>query len=198
MTLWKTEFRAMTDEEQVELRRVLESLPGSLKGSVGSWLDRLFDRARDPNEVLRDALLRDLQCGRVQVIHAAIAEAVRLANPDGTLAGFFVDIGNGLVMFIESREWDSQAGQLDFENLFPCPRFSLVRAPHSGVDLEFCCEGRRFEPAREIEAPSLEYVDAFIQDGEIMPGRLESLGRDLERLILRSPPHRKSGVRIPS
>jgi hypothetical protein len=180
MTMWKAEFRTMTGQERTELRRILAHLSRS-----GSWLGRLFDRGRESNDVLRDALLRDLECGKAQVIHVAAEDAIRLANPDGSLAGFFVDIGNGLVMFIESREWDTRAGVSDFESLFPCSRFTLVRAPHSGVDLEFRCEGPPFDVTREIEAPSLDFLDAYIEDGEIMPGRLESLEEDFERLAAR-------------
>jgi hypothetical protein len=185
-SMWKAEFRAMTGEERAELHRMLESVSGK-----GSWLGRLFDRGS--NGFLRDALHRDLDCGKVQVIHAEVEAAVRLANADGSLAGFFVDIGQGLVMFIESREWDSRAHVPKFESLFPCSRFSLVRAPHSGVDLEFHCEGRPFLAVREIEAPSLEILDAFIKDGEILPARLESLEDDFERLFLL-----RRRVRIPS
>jgi hypothetical protein len=200
MSMWKAEFRTMTGEERAELRRILGNHSASRKEGVGSWLGRLFDRGRESNDFLREALIRDLQCGKAQVIHATAADAIRLANPDGSLAGFFVDIGNGLVMFIESREWDTRAAGSDFESLFPCSRFTLVRAPHSGVDLEFRCEGPAFDATREIEAPSLDVLDAFIEDGEIMPGRLESLEDDFERLMLRSRlvPARGSRIRIPS
>ena len=184
--MWKAEFRPMTREERAELRRMLEGA-----SDQGSWIRRLFGRASKTGPQ-QGALHRDLDCGKVQVIHAAAGAAVRLSHSDGSLAGFFVDIGQGLLMYIESREWDRHAGEPGFEHLFPCSRFSLVRAPHSGVDLEFCCEGLRFEPAREIEAPPLEILDAFIQDGEIMPGRLETLEEDLDRLTLRSPRVRTS------
>src|SRR4029453_4214590 len=114
MTMWKGEVRAMTGQERDELQQLLENLPRSWKGGVGSLLGRLFDRNRESNGVLRDALLRDLECGKAQVIHATTQEAIRLAHPDGSLAGFFVDIGDGLVMFIESREWDTRTGLSDF------------------------------------------------------------------------------------
>jgi len=179
--MWKAEFRPMTREERAELRRMAESSSGK-----GSWIRRLFGRAAEHGPQ-HGALHRDLDCGKVQVIHAAPRAAVRLAHPDGSLAGFFVDIGQGLLMFIESREWDAHAEKPGFERLFPCSRFSLVRAPHSGVDLEFRCEGLRFEAAREIDAPPLEILDAFIQDGEIMPGRLETLEQDLDRLAHVTP-----------
>jgi hypothetical protein len=99
-------------------------------------------------------------------------------------------------MFIESREWDTRTGASEFESLFPCSRFTLVRAPHSGVDLEFRCDGAPFDATREIEAPSLDFLDDFIKDGEIMPGRLESLEDDFERLILRGPLVHAGGARI--
>ncbi len=200
MSMWKAEFRTMTGEERAELCRMQGNLTRSSKPGVSSWLGRWFDRGRESNDVLRQALLRDLQCGKVQVIHATAAGAVRLANPDGRLAGFFVDIGSGLVMFIESREWDTRTGVPDFETLFPCSSFTLVRAPHSKVDLEFRCDGRPFGVSREVEVPSLEVLDAIIEDGDIMSGRLESLEDDFERLILRSAPAPApaSRIRIPS
>ena len=80
-------------------------------------------------------------------------------------------------MFIRSTPVESA--------LFPCSRFTLVRAPHSGVDLEFRCEGPPFEVLREVETPSLDFLDDFIEDGGIMPGRLESLEEDFERLGVR-------------
>jgi len=185
MTMWKAEFRTMTGEERAELQQILASLSRSSKRGDGSWLGRWFDRGREANDLLSEALRRDLECGKAQVIHAAAEDAIRVANPDGTLAGFFVDIGNGLVMFIESREWDAPPGVSDFEALFPCSRFTLVRAPHSKVDLEFRCEGPPFDVTREVEAPSLEFLDAIIEDGEIIPGRLDSLKSDFDRLARR-------------
>ena len=181
MPMWKAEFRAMSREERAELRRTLEGL------GARSWLGRLFERGNGSNGQLRDAVRRDLECGKVQVIHAAAEAAVRLANADGSLAGFFADIGNGLVMFIESRVWDGRGPESDFESLFPCSRFSLVRAPHSGVDLEFTCEGARFEAVREVQVPSLDVLDAFIKDGEFLSGRLESLEEDFRRLFHPGP-----------
>jgi len=185
MTMWKAEYRTMTEEERAELRRILRNLSGSRTTGLGSWLVRMFDPDRNSDEHLREALRRDLESGKTQVIHATVESGIRLSNPDGSLAGFFVDIGNGLVMFIESREWEPRTGESTFERLFPCSRFTLVRAPHSGVDLEFRCEGPPFEVLREVETPSLDALDDFIGDGEIMPGRLESLEKDFERLVVR-------------
>jgi hypothetical protein len=184
--MWKVEFRPMTPEERSELQRVRLNSVRPWRDRMESWVGRLFGAGRSPAALLKEALLRDLENGKVQVIHATAADAVRLANSDGSLAGFFVDIGTGLAMFVEPREWDSPAAASDFERLFPCTRFSLIRAPHSGVDLDFLCEGRRFESTREIEAPDPEILDAVIEDGEILAARLSSLEDDLERLLTHS------------
>lgn len=185
--MWKVEFRPMTPEERSELRRVLGAFGRSWRERVGAWVGRLFGAERSPAALLKEALFRDLSNGKVQVIHVTAGDAVRLTNVDGSLAGFFVDIGTGLSMFVEPREWDAPAGADDFERLFPCTRFSLIRAPHSGVDLDFLCEGPRFESTRELEAPSPEILDAVVEDGEILPARLNFLEDDLERLLTHSP-----------
>jgi len=161
-----------------------------VKGGALSWVGRLFGTGRSRAPALPEALERDLKNGKVQVLHVTAAEAVRLIHPDGSLAGFFVDIGTGLVLFVEPREWDRPGMASDFERLFPCTRFSLIRAPHSGVDLDFVCEGRRYESTRELEAPSREILQAIIKDGEFLPARLESLEDDLERLLTPTSPRR--------
>jgi hypothetical protein len=184
----------MTAEERTELQRVDREFSCSWKETVESLLGRLFGSRRGSAAGLREAIRRDLKNGRVQVIHATAGDAVRLTNSDGSLAGFFVEIGTGLVMFVESREWDSPGASADFERLFPCPCFSLIRAPHSGVDLDFLCEGRRFESTRELEAPPREILDAVVQDGEVLPARLKFLEEDLERLITPSLPTPQEAV----
>lgn len=178
--MWKAELRSMTEAERTELLQVLRDLSPSWRERVGSFVGRMFG-ARGGSSSIRDAIRLDLQCGKVQVIHATAGEAVRLISPDGSLAGFFVDIGEGLVMFVEPREWEAPAAPTDFESLFPCTQFSLTRAPQSGVDLDFRCDGRRFDAAREIEVPPQEILDAVLEDGEILEARLESLGEEFER-----------------
>jgi hypothetical protein len=181
--MWKAELRAMTEPERTELLQVLRELSPSWKERVGSFVGRMFGAGDGPSHSIREAIHLDLQYGKVQVIHATAGEAVRLIAPDGRLAGFFMDIGEGLVMFVEPREWEAPAAVAGFESLFPCTRFSLTRAPHSGVDLDFRCDGRRFDAAREIEVPPQEILGSVLEDGEILQARLESLGEEFRRLF---------------
>jgi hypothetical protein len=186
--MWKVEFRPMTSEERLELERVRGEIDRSWKGIARSWMGRLFGAAHRSAAALTEALRRDLNNGKVQVIHVTAGEAVRLIHSDGSLAGFFVDIGTGLVMFVEPRDWDAPGMAADFEGLFPCTSFCLIRAPHSGVDLDFLCEGRRFGSTRELEAPSRDILGTVVQDGEFLPARLASLEEDLERWLRQSSP----------
>ena len=156
--MWKAELRSMTEAERAELLQVLAELSPSWRERVGSFVGRMWGARSASFGSLREAIRLDLQHGKVQVIHATAGEAVRLIAPDGELAGFVVDIGDGIVMFVESREWDAAAPAGGFESLFPCTRFSLTRAPRSGVDLDFQCEGPRFDATREIEAPPQEIL----------------------------------------
>jgi len=210
--MWSVEYRELKPEEREELRKLLGKCSGSKRGALGFLLGALAGlalfrlvpanmgmmlvvtlaggflgawslRAR-VDIALHKALRRDLRHGKVQVFHVASRHAVRLNGPGDVLAGYFVEIGDGQVMFVEPREWDDageDAGP-EFERLFPCRRFSLVRAPLSNVDLDFVCEGAYVDPVREIDLPSSNLPQGWVKDGETFPAPLDTLERELERL----------------
>lgn len=205
--MWTVEYRAITPEERAELRGLLGKCPGPAREAAGFLVGALallalsqalpstlgltclsmlaggllgaWSQRRRADRAMRDALRRDLRHGKVQVFHVSPRQAVRLNGPGDIPAGYFVEIGDGQVMFVEPRDWEEAAGP-DFERLFPCCRFSLVRAPLSNVDLDFLCEGDYFPPAREIDLASPDSLRRWVTDGEILPGPLETLEEELE------------------
>jgi len=203
--MWTVQFRDMTPEEREELQSlmgacstprwqavgagvgasiafaaslVLTSNPGQvlltvlcggLLGNAWAWI--LVSRR---TSFLRDALQRDLKSGKVQVYQVAPREVVRLTGPGGVVAGYFAGLGGGHVMFIEPREWEYSDDD-DFEQLFPCSRFSLTRAPRSKVDLDFTCDGEHIPPLKDIPVASEDALEDWVEDGDVVWASLDTL-----------------------
>jgi hypothetical protein len=151
-------------------------LAGGVLGNRWAWV--LTGRR---GSALRDALRNDLRNGKVQVFNVVPREVVRLTGPGGSTAGYFAGIGGGHVMFIEPREWEHprEGAQPDFEQVFPCSRFSLARAPRSKVDLGFICGGEPLSPLRDIPVASGGILEDWVEDGDVLWASLETLERRL-------------------
>jgi|SRR5579862_4863883 len=190
--MWKVGYREMSPEEREELRELLEDCArpclrwlGALLGALtlttvaltetshagllaaaallGGLVGGLAVRRSDGLAELREALGRDLERGKVQIIEVASREVIRVTTPDGAVAGYFAGLGDGHHLFIEPREWGP-----GLDRLFPCSRFSLIRAPRSEVDLAFVCGGDRIPPLRDLSVSSETLLADRVEDGDVV------------------------------
>jgi hypothetical protein len=121
---------------------------------------------------------QDIRADLVQDIHCIVADAVAVDPFDEEGTGFFLDVGDGQLLFLQGQYLDD----LDEEGRFPTRELFMVRAPHSGDILRLEHLGEVFEPSRSRGYLGEEREEYAPQDGEILPGRLETLDADLHRL----------------
>lgn len=152
----------------------------SLIGALVAYA--LVGRPDDEVREFCDELKEDLRRGFVEEFRVTAQGAVKIGPAGTARQGYLLDVGDGELMFVESREWDAAKDtDFDFEDIFPSSECSFVRAPRSGADLGFSCGGPRFAPSREVAAETALVVDLYLKDGDVFAGRLDSAESDFRR-----------------
>jgi hypothetical protein len=160
--------------------------------TIGGFLLGVRSVRKDRRESTQPHLL-DLAENVVEVIHCTVQDAVRVAPFEAEGPGFFLDVGDSKLLFVQGQRYEDdlldQLDELDEDQLdeadeevrFPCRELRMTRTPHGGLTLRFECLGESFEPSR-VRGPldgETEYVPA---DGEMLAGSLATLEADLRRL----------------
>ena len=122
---------------------------------------------------------------RLEVLHCTAQDAVLLEEYEDEGLGYFLDVGNGQILFLQGQYlydlvWgDDWCEQDESRGVFPCTQFSLVRIPPSlGEPLDLQCSGQRFSPSRRItQNPDLSLPIPY--DGTVFSGSLSTLEQDL-------------------
>lgn len=120
-----------------------------------------------------------LERGEAEVIRADVAGAVRVAEWDDESPGYFLDVGEGQLLFLLGPYLDEPVEREEF----PSTRLEVRRAGPEGWVFGVRCLGDHFPP--QIEHPAsaarLPWIPA---DGEIIFATLETLEADLKRILL--------------
>lgn len=123
----------------------------------------------------RREYLLDLADNRIEVLRGDVLDAVQLGETEEDGPGFFLDLGEGQLLFADGECYGE-----DGEELLPNRRVEIRRTPRRCLDSGIMCLGERFEPSR-VRAWFGE-DEYFPEDGEIISGTLPTLDEDLRRL----------------
>jgi len=115
----------------------------------------------------------DLEQGIMEVLTVEATKAVKVEEFEDEGIGFYLDIGEGKVLFLQGQYlYDDET-----EHQFPCTRFTLMRAPYTGTIFDLKCEGTYFEPVHTNPAFNIkEYKTGQVPcDGQVLDVDFESL-----------------------
>jgi hypothetical protein len=122
----------------------------------------------------RQAIARDLADDQVEVLRCTVLDAVEVDGLEDTGPGYFLDLGDSTLLYLQGQYLDEFVEQ----DRFPNREIRIVRTPHAELSLSFECSGEGFEPSRVLELSAQAHLP---EDGEILSGRLDTLEEDLSR-----------------
>ena len=133
---------------------------------------------------------RDLREGQAEQMHVTASEVVELEEYEDEGAGFFFDVGDGRLVYMQGQYLDDYVLVDDPSSepptvessaavrtaRFPCREFEIVRAAHSGEVLTLRCLGDYLQPSRLMR---VEHYEGGLPDWVVFEGRLATLERDV-------------------
>lgn len=131
-------------------------------------------RARD--RAMRQVFQHDLDAGEAQVTTYAATAALRLEEFEDEGPGYFFDVGEGKLLFLQSP----RLGDLEQEEGFPGREIDVARTAHSGMVLDVRTRGEKL--TAEAAPATLLDVGCLPTDGEVLGGSLATLAEDLVRM----------------
>ena len=161
---------------------------GGAGAVVGVLLGFWYSTAeRRSNRKRRAAHLRELETGQVKALHCTVSGVVELAELEDEGPGYFFQVDERRVLFLQGQYLYDYQGREDFPN--DC--FDVVIVPESNLVIEIRPLGRPLTPER-IYDPHDEKHDLsdmyYPEDGEILGASLSTLIEDLKRLKALPPP----------
>jgi hypothetical protein len=116
--------------------------------------------------------LPDIVTGVAEIARYEIRAAVGVEGIDypECMSGYFLDVGEGLLVYLNSHLDDGG---------FPTEVIEVTRAPRSGWCLGLSCSGA-LVPV--VQRPPLRYDEYDPKDGEILVGTLDDLSAVLRRI----------------
>ncbi|HTF56156.1 MAG TPA: hypothetical protein VK661_02720 [Planctomycetota bacterium] len=147
-------------------------------GGAAGFLFGLRAMRRFPAEIYAP-YRRDLAEGELEIINCTIFEAVEVVPIDDEGTGYFLDVGDGALLFLQGQDLDEDEDEAPRKH--PRQRLHLVRSPYAGHDFEMEWSGDVVPPSRSVD--SNEFGDVYVPtDGELIPAALHNLESDLKRL----------------
>ena len=144
------------------------TIAGATLGLCVEWIKRRdLDRANLPYE-------QDLKQGQMEIVRYQAKAAVALEEFEDEGYGFFIDIGDSKLLFLQGQYLDEPVS----EGKFPSRSFDLVRAPVSHVIFDITCAGEPFTASRTLK-PLTGSAYRWLEDQHIFPGTLETLNEKL-------------------
>lgn len=138
----------------------------------------LMIKGRGTNRKVQHRYNDDLKENKVQATHCIVSGVIEVQEFEDEGPGFFLDIGEGRILFIQ--------GQYLYKYVeskrFPNKEFDLIKLPYSNVVLDVICKGDYLVPLRVLK-PSViadKYVP-FVYDGDVFDGKLDTIESDLNR-----------------
>lgn len=136
---------------------------------------------------------RDLREGQAEQLHVTASEVVELEEYEDEGSGFFFDVGDGRLLYMQGQYLDDDALNDDSSSeqpaedgsaavrtpRFPCREFEIVRASYSQEVLTLRCLGDYLPPSRLM---SVEHFEGGLPDWVVFEGRLATLERDVSRV----------------
>jgi hypothetical protein len=152
-------------------------IPVLLAGAAGGLTlgVRALRAHRALDHAQREVYLRDLDAGEARVTVYEVRDAVRLEEHDGALCSWFLDVGDGRLLYLFEPE-PTGAGPAPF----PCRVVEVARAVRSGLVVSLRSRGEVL-PAKPPPA-GLGEAGLLPADGEEFAGSLATLPDDLARL----------------
>ena len=147
-------------------------------GAVGGLFLAMFLTWKEISSVRRQRSMykEDLAANLVDVLYCQPLASVRIEEYEDEGPGFFLDVGDGDILFLQGQYLDETVhGQR-----FPSSAFRLQRAPKSNLVFSLECTGQYQPPMRERRW--LEDLEYLPMDQEILQVSLTSLDADLAAL----------------
>jgi hypothetical protein len=135
----------------------------------------------------------DLAENVIQEIHCTALDAVRVAPFSDEGPGFFLDVGDSKLLFVQGQSFEDfaldESDEADEDELdeaehdvsFPCRELHITRTPHGGLTFVVECLGEPLEPSR-VREPLDGQTEYVPENGEIITGSLATLEADLRHL----------------
>jgi hypothetical protein len=140
----------------------------------------------------------DLRDGQAEELHVTASEVVELEEFEDEGPGFFFDVGDGRLLFMQGQYLDDYVsvdessrdppaeqaiadGSVSTARTprFPCREFEMVRAPLCGEVLALRCLGDYLSPSRRM---SVAQFEGGLPDWIVFEGRLATLEDDVGRV----------------
>jgi hypothetical protein len=154
---------------QTGIRSLVPAVVALLVG-FAVFLRMRRSRRRDPWFGMLD---RDLDGGVAQVTDAAISDAIAIEEFEDEGSQYYLRLEDGRVLFLAGQYLydDEEDGR------FPNTAVTVVRAPNTGVVLDFRCTGAPLSASsRRSHFTSEEHADGHVpEDGAILDVDFESL-----------------------
>lgn len=147
-------------------------------GALGGLFLAMFYTWKEISSVRRQRSMykEDLAANLVDVLYCEPLASVRIEEYEDEGPGFFLDVGDGSVIFLQGQYLDENVhGQR-----FPSSQFRLERAPKSNLVFSLECTGQYQPPMRERRW--LEDAEYLPSDQELLQVKLSSLDADLAEL----------------
>lgn len=121
----------------------------------------------------------DLKDNNVQVLHVTATGAVKVKEFEDEGPGFFLDVGDDKIMYLQGQYLYDVVEGLKFPNT----EFELIKLPHGKIILGVNCTGQFLKPLRILN-PSVicRHKESLVFDGDIFDGHLESIEQDFAKL----------------